>query len=108
ISTRTLLDLLVGVLERQAQFFGKQTPDGALSSSHRANEDYIPHLDHRFTAMAWLFMMRGVMKTSNSALLSLTMSRRNTRPRNGRSPRNGTFSTPLVWVLENTPPITMV
>ena len=38
-----LLDLLVRVLERQAQLFGKQTPDGALASSHRAYEDQILH-----------------------------------------------------------------
>lgn len=42
-SAGALLDLLVRVLERQAQLFGKQTPDGALTSSHRANEDQILH-----------------------------------------------------------------
>ncbi len=38
-----LLDLLIRVLEWQAQLFGKQTPDGALASSHRAYEDQILH-----------------------------------------------------------------
>ncbi|MNZ86827.1 hypothetical protein D3C78_1056650 [compost metagenome] len=53
-------------------------------------------------------MIRGVRKISSSDLLSLTMSRRNRRPRNGRSPRNGTFSTPLFWELVYTPPMTIV
>lgn len=44
-----LLDLLVGVLERQTQLFGKQTPDGAFSSTHRAYEDQILHLSQRPT-----------------------------------------------------------
>ncbi|MCY1557401.1 hypothetical protein D9M68_942500 [compost metagenome] len=43
IGTAALLDLLVGVLEQQPQLFGKQTPDGAFTSAHRANKNYITH-----------------------------------------------------------------
>ncbi len=43
IGSRPLLDFLVGILERKTQLFGKQTPDGALSSTHRAYKDHIPH-----------------------------------------------------------------
>src|SRR5471030_3215996 len=64
--------------------------------------------NQRLTAIAWLFMIRGVRNTSSSDFASETMSRRKRRPTYGTSPRNGTFSSVLLWVLENTPPITTV
>ncbi|GAB6390028.1 hypothetical protein STUTZSP0542_35670 [Stutzerimonas marianensis] len=39
--TRALLDLLVRITKRQAEFLGKQASDGALSSAHRTYEDDI-------------------------------------------------------------------
>ncbi|MND53733.1 hypothetical protein D3C80_447790 [compost metagenome] len=66
----TLFDFLIGVLEGKTQFFGKQTPDGAFSCPHRADQNQISHRYQRLTAMAWLFMMRGVRNTSSSDFLS--------------------------------------
>src|SRR5690606_28143449 len=87
IGTGTLLDFLVRILEVQLQLFGQQPPDGALSSTHRADQDYVLHYQ-LLIAMAWLFMMRGVMKTSSSFFVSFTTSRRKIRPTKGTSPRN--------------------
>jgi hypothetical protein len=36
-----LLDLLIGILEWETKLFGKQTPDGAFASTHRAYENEI-------------------------------------------------------------------
>ena len=44
IRAAPLFDLLVGVLEREMQLLGEQAPDGALSSTHRADEDQVDHV----------------------------------------------------------------
>jgi hypothetical protein len=36
-----LFDLLIGILEWETKLFGKQTPDGAFTSTHRAYEDSV-------------------------------------------------------------------
>ena len=92
IGTSAHLDLAIGVLEGVFELFGKQTPDGAFSSTHRAYQKDVTQEDYLASVMAPLLMIRGVRKISSSVLLSAVTSRRNIRPSNGRSPRKGTFS----------------
>src|SRR5690606_34152976 len=43
IRPRTLLDFLIGIFEQVTHFLGQQAPDGAFTSTHRADQNQIGH-----------------------------------------------------------------